>query len=114
VYGDYGRLRQLQIILLDNAIKFSPQGGVVEIALMKEQDRIILSISDQGPGIEEQDLPYIFDRFYKQRSEENKSGTGLGLAIAKQIADRHHATIKAINRPETGSTFIFTIPELPQ
>ena len=114
VYGDYGRLRQLQIILLDNAIKFSPQGGVVEIALMKEQDEIILSISDQGPGIEEQDLPYIFDRFYKQRSEENKSGTGLGLAIAKQIADRHHATIKAINRPETGSTFIFTIPELPQ
>ncbi|MEA5136164.1 MAG: HAMP domain-containing sensor histidine kinase [Candidatus Fimivivens sp.] len=109
VFGDYGRLRQLILILLDNAVKFSPESGVVEVNLSSSQSEVTLSVCDEGPGIEEKDLPYIFERFYKQRSEQNKSGTGLGLAIAKQIAERHNAIIKAKNRPSHGAEFILTI-----
>ncbi|NLV36368.1 MAG: HAMP domain-containing protein [Clostridiaceae bacterium] len=109
VFGDYGRLRQILLILLDNAIKFSPVGGLVEVVLAKAQDKITLSIRDQGPGIMAEDLPYIFERFYKQRSETNKDGTGLGLAIAKQIADRHSADLKAANSPDAGCEFILSI-----
>lgn len=85
IIGDYGRLRQMLMILVDNAVKFSPKNGVVKINFENK----ILSITDNGIGIPKEDLPYIFDRFYKSRSEQNKSGTGLGLAIAKQIAERH-------------------------
>jgi signal transduction histidine kinase len=62
-------------------------------------------VRDHGPGIAEEDLPYIFEQFYKQRSEANKSGTGLGLAIAKQTARRHGAGLKAVNRDE-GCEFV--------
>lgn len=109
VFGDYGRLRQLVLILLDNAVKFSPQSGTVEVILSSSQSEITLSVCDEGPGIEDKDLPYIFERFYKQRSEQNKSGTGLGLAIAKQIAERHHAIIQAKNRPNHGAEFTLII-----
>ncbi len=99
IWGDYGRLRQMLMILLDNAIKFSPENGVVKLHLA---DRI-LSISDHGTGIAPENLPYIFDRFHKSRSEHNKSGTGLGLAIAKQIADRHdiHITVESAANVKT-------------
>ena len=93
--GDYGRLRQMLVIFLDNAIKFSPRHGSVKIRL---KDRVI-SIIDNGIGIEPQDLPYIFDRFYKSQSEQNKSGTGLGLAIARQIAQAHDIQISVDSRP---------------
>ena len=113
VLGDYGRLRQILLILLDNAIKFSPVGAVVEVLLNEAEDGITLSVRDQGPGIVEEDLPYIFERFYKERSEANKNGTGLGLAIAKQIADRHSAVLKAINRSDAGCEFILSISSRP-
>ncbi|WMJ84828.1 sensor histidine kinase [Oscillospiraceae bacterium LTW-04] len=109
VFGDYGRLRQLVLILLDNAVKFSPENGAVEVVLSSVDNKVVLSVCDQGPGIAAQDLPYIFERFYKQRSEQNKNGTGLGLAIAKQIADRHHAVMEATNRPNRGAEFTLTI-----
>lgn len=102
VAGDYGRLRQMILIVLDNAVKFSPAHGLVNVAL---KDNII-SIADQGPGIPECDLPYLFDRFYKSRSESNKSGTGLGLSIAKQIAERHGMNITAGNAVNGGAEFL--------
>lgn len=95
VYGDYGRLRQLMLILLDNAVKFSNDGDSVDIELKDNE----LTITDHGNGIAEQDLPYVFDRFYKVDSEENKTGTGLGLAIAKQIAVRHDFDLSVVSRP---------------
>lgn len=103
VFGDYGRLRQMFLILLDNAVKFSPEGGVVTVSL---KDRTV-SIRDRGIGIPETDLPYIFDRFYKVGSEENKEGSGLGLAIAKQIADRHQITLSVRSRSGEGTEFSF-------
>ncbi len=101
--GDYGRLRQMFLIILDNAVKFSPKGGIVTVTF----DGNSISIRDNGPGIPENDLPYIFDRFYKARSEENKSGSGLGLAIAKQIADRHNIKISVISKINEGTEFRF-------
>lgn len=85
IYGDYGRLKQMFTIVLDNAIKFSNENSKVEISLIGNQ----IKIKDYGVGIQDKDLPYIFDRFYKERSEKNKVGTGLGLSIAKNIAIRH-------------------------
>lgn len=103
VSGDYSRLRQMIFIFLDNAIKFSPIGGSVTVSL---KDRT-LSVIDHGTGISEEDMPYIFDRFYKVRSEENKNGTGLGLAIAKQIASRHNIKISVSSEINKGSIFSF-------
>lgn len=92
VHGDYGRIRQLLLILLDNAVKFSNMDGTVELDLTTD-NRPVLTVTDHGAGISSEELPYIFERFHKSRSPQNKTGTGLGLAIAKEIADRHRAEI---------------------
>lgn len=105
VEGDYGRLRQMLLIVLDNAVKFSKPEGIISVSLKNR----VLTIRDQGVGIPKEELPYIFDRFYKSRSEENKSGTGLGLSIAKQIADRHNILLSAESEEGKGSSFIFQI-----
>jgi signal transduction histidine kinase len=103
VTGDYGRLRQMFLIVLDNAVKFSPSGSEINVSLKKD----VVSIADHGSGIAEEDLPHIFDRFYKVKTEGNKSGSGLGLAIAKQIADRHNIRISAASRLGVGTEFRF-------
>lgn len=103
IYADYGRIRQMLMIVIDNAIKFSPMDGTVKIVLNEKK----LSVLDFGDGIAQEDLPYIFDRFYKSRSEQNKSGTGLGLAIAKQIAERHGIKIIVENGKGNGTKFTF-------
>lgn len=108
--GDYSRLRQMIIILLDNAIKFSPAGSQVDIALTQKNTLACVSVTDQGTGISPADMEHIFERFHKQRSEHNKSGTGLGLAIAKEIAARHGASLKAENGAAGGAKFTFTVP----
>lgn len=89
--GDSGRVRQMFMTILDNAVKFSPEGGEV---VMKIDDKEI-SVSDNGSGISAEDLPCIFDRFKKDSSERNKSGSGLGLAIAREIAARHDLSLSA-------------------
>jgi signal transduction histidine kinase len=106
--GDYARLRQMFIIILDNAIKFSPVNSAVDITLSKIQTATTVRIKDRGCGIPPDELPYIFERFYKKCSEENKSGTGLGLAIAKQIAERHMVAVDVISTVGEGTEFIFT------
>jgi signal transduction histidine kinase len=88
--GDYGRLRQMLLVFLHNSIKFSNEGGKVEVVLEKDK----LFIKDYGCGIKAEDIPHAFDRFYKARNEKNKSGSGLGLAIAKQIALRHDMSLE--------------------
>jgi signal transduction histidine kinase len=102
LFGDYGRIRQMLMIILDNAVKFSPEDGEVGVSL---KDKAI-TVGDSGPGIEEAELPMIFERFYKSRSEQNKTGTGLGLAIAKQIAGRHDIELLARNRESGGAVFV--------
>lgn len=103
VSGDYGRLRQMFFIILDNAIKFSPLTSTITVSLKENT----VTIKDLGIGIAPEDLPYIFDRFYKVLSENNKNGTGLGLAIAKQIADRHDIEVSVSSKPNEGTEFRF-------
>jgi|LSQX01.3.fsa_nt_gb signal transduction histidine kinase len=105
--GDYGRLRQMLMIVIDNAIKFSPENSNIEI----EMKNRILTIKDYGVGIPQEELPNIFERFYKSRSEQNKTGTGLGLAIAKQIADRHDIILTVKSEVGKGTEFVFKIPQ---
>lgn len=104
--GDYGRLRQMFLIILDNAVKFSGENERIDIIVNKQQ----IIIRDYGPGIDPEHLPYIFDRFYKTHGEQNKSGTGLGLSIAKQIAERHRIELYARNNRDGGAAFIFELP----
>lgn len=103
VSGDYGRLRQMFLIVLDNAVKFTPPGGEVRVAL---EGRTV-TVSDSGPGIAPEDAPYIFDRFYQAQNAGNAGGTGLGLAIAKQIAERHSVLLTAGNAEGGGAVFRF-------
>ena len=104
VLGDYSRLKQMFLIVLDNAVKFSPEGGEVSVTL----ENNTVTISDRGPGIPPEDRPYIFDRFYKTKSEDNKTGSGLGLAIARQIAGRHGIAVSISPERDEGAEFVFT------
>jgi signal transduction histidine kinase len=103
--GDYGRLRQMILIVLDNAVKFSPEGSTIDVALTKDH----IAVQDHGAGIAPDLLPFIFDRFRKTPSEENRQGSGLGLAIAKQIAVRHGIAIDAQSKAGEGTTFTFIL-----
>lgn len=110
-FGDYGRLRQMLIIVLDNAIKFSPPGQNIAFNLFREQDSWKIKITDHGDGIDPDVLPDLFNRFHKVNNERNKQGTGLGLAIAKEIAQRHSIQIVVESRRHAGSSFIFIFPQ---
>lgn len=109
--GDYGRLRQMFMIILDNAIKFSPLSSSISVKMYRTKDNIIISIADCGNGILPEDIPHIFDRFYKQSSEQNKSGSGLGLPIAKQIAERHNIMIKCESNAHNYTVFSFVFSQ---
>jgi len=112
VRGDKGWLERLLLILLDNAIKFTPGGGRVSVALGREEGWAVLDVSDTGPGIPPESLTHIFERFYRAdpaRSRQTE-GAGLGLALAKWIVDHHAGTIVAANRSEGGSRFTVRLP----
>lgn len=102
--GDYGRLRQLLLILLDNGIKFSPSGSAVTVSGKLEAETWQISVEDKGRGIAPEDIPHIFERF-KKDSAGNNGGTGLGLAIAGEIAQRHGIVIKCESTLGKGTRF---------
>lgn len=113
ILGDYDRLRQMFMVILDNAIKFSEENKTVHINIAKT-DKIIVSIKDEGVGIEPTDIPNIFEKFYKSNLRQNASGTGLGLAIAKQIAIKHDGSIEVQSTPGVGTEFMFTFPSFDE
>lgn len=104
IQGDYARLKQMLLVVLDNAVRFSPEGGTIFVRM----ERGGISIRDQGPGIPQEELPHLFDRFHKARSGGNKQGSGLGLAIARQIARRHGMDISLSSPPGQGTLARFT------
>jgi len=112
VYGDHLHLRRLFFNLIDNAKKFSPYGGTIEIRLRTENGHANVSVSDNGIGIDEADLPKIFGKFYRHDPETNRStsGTGLGLNLALSIAKAHHGDIEVTSQVEKGSTFTVVLP----
>jgi signal transduction histidine kinase len=112
ITGDPLRLRQLVTILVDNAIRHSPVGSTVTTLVRPEPGGALLKVDDQGPGIREQDLPCIFERFWRA-DDAPAGGTGLGLAIARWIVDQHGGSIGAVNRPEGGASFWVRLPNIP-
>ncbi len=109
VEGDEGRLRQLGMILVDNAIKYTPAGGRVVVSCHNKSGRAELVVRDNGPGIAADDLPHLFDRFWRTdaaRTRGDASGTGLGLAIAQQIALAHGGKLTVESKQGQGSAFI--------
>jgi len=102
---------ELLVILLDNAIKYGPREGDVEITGSLEGEQYILTVHDHGPGIPEEDLPHIFERMYRgDKARSSKvSGHGIGLSLARQIAEANEATLIADNHPEGGAQFVLTL-----
>ncbi len=111
--ADYGRLKQMFLVIVDNAVKFSNEGGEVRINIERSGDNIIVSIRDDGVGISEEELPYIFEKFYKSKLRQNAKGSGLGLAIAKQICLKHNGTINVKSEVGKGTCFTFVFPRKP-
>jgi signal transduction histidine kinase len=110
VFGDVGRLRQLLLILLDNALKYTPEGGEVLVSLTVQSGAARLQVRDTGPGIDPKDLPMLFDRFYRADRARSGEGTGLGLAIGRWIVEAHNGKIVAANAPDGGALFTVTLP----
>lgn len=115
VHGDAATLTQLFVILLDNAIKYSPAGKTVELAVTSAERSAVATITDQGSGIERAALEHVFERFYradKARTSGMTEGYGLGLSIAKHIADMHEGTITLSSRVGHGTTATVRFPKV--
>ena len=112
VYGDHDHLIRLFINLLENALKYTPPNGEVTVTAMKESDEIQIAVHNTGPGISQEHLPHLFERFY--RVDEDRSsqtgGSGLGLAIAHEIVNRHGGEIEAHSSPNLGVTISVRLP----
>lgn len=112
ILGDRDRLQQVIANLIDNATRMSPAGGRVDVRLSEEGGRSVVVVSDQGPGIPTEDLPRLFDRFFRSEMARTRTtgGAGLGLAIVKAIVDGHGGEIEARNLPGSGAQFIMRFP----
>jgi two-component system phosphate regulon sensor histidine kinase PhoR len=109
--ADSSRLEQVLVNLIHNALKFTPPGGEIRLYARRDGKYIRFDVSDTGAGIDPDDLPRIFERFYKaDRARTKGGGTGLGLSIARHIVEAHGGKIWVESEPEKGSTFHFTIP----
>lgn len=117
VCGDPDALRQLLLILLDNALKYTPAGGSIEVRLEGNASEAKVEVRDTGIGISPEHLPYIFDRFYQADPARSSGGSGLGLSIARWIVEAHGGHIDVNSTPGCGSTFTVHLPiystELP-
>ncbi len=114
--GDPLRLKSMMLNLIENGVKYSLPGGRIDIHLKKEADSAVISVTDQGIGISQEDLPYIFDRFFRvdKARSRHEGGTGLGLSICKWIAEAHQGSISAQSEVGKGSTFTVRLPAMNQ
>jgi len=110
--GDIGLIQRVLENLVRNAIQFTPEGGEVTISIAERRDSFAIAVSDSGPGIAEEDVPRIFDRFYRTRDgeEARSDSSGLGLAIVKRILDLHDSTILVVSKLDAGTRFEFELP----
>ena len=114
VRGDADKLRQALVVLLDNALKYTPFEGCVTLSLTTKDQDALIRVSDTGIGILPEDLPHIFERFYRADRARSRSrgGSGLGLAIAQSIVEEHDGSIEVESTPGKGSTFVIKLPAL--
>jgi signal transduction histidine kinase len=116
VTGDPAKLHDALRNLLENASNYSPASGRIVMSASRQDNRFLLCVSDQGPGVPESDLPRIFERFYRadkarSRGERDPGGTGLGLAIVKHLIELHGGTVSAANQKGGGAVFTIALPE---
>jgi len=107
---DQARIEQVLSNLLSNALKFTPAGGRVTVGLARHQTSVEVWVEDSGVGIAAEDLPHVFERFYRARNSDGHPGSGLGLAIVKGIVEAHGGQVTATSQPGVGSRFGFTLP----
>ncbi|NQZ76334.1 MAG: HAMP domain-containing histidine kinase [Ekhidna sp.] len=110
VFADISLVERAIQNLLDNALKFTPRGGVISLAVASDSNEVKIGISDTGPGINEKDQQVIFDRYRRSKKNTSNEGLGLGLAIVKKILELHNTTISVISAPNQGCTFEFHLP----
>jgi len=111
VIGDSAALRRLAMILIDNAMKYTPAPASVEVTVENRGSSAVLEVQDSGIGISSEDLPHIFERFYRADKVRGRDGgAGLGLAIAKWIVEQHRGEIRVESMPGQGSTFRVYLP----
>jgi len=108
VKADKSKLQRAIANLVDNAVKYTPQGGTVIVSTITEQDFAIVSVSDTGPGIPVQDIPHIFERFYRSEKSRSTPGSGLGLSLVMAVAKAHKGDVR-VESSEAGSTFYFKL-----
>ncbi|MDJ1484892.1 MULTISPECIES: sensor histidine kinase [Xanthocytophaga] len=112
-YADKNRISQVMTNLIDNAIKYGNEAGKVVVEIESEKDQLVVSVRDDGPGIEPEHLKRIFERFYRVEKSRSKDsgGTGLGLAITKHIVEAHGSKITVTSKPGKGTQFRFKLPK---
>ena len=110
ILGDADQIVQLLFILVDNALKYTDRNGSINITCKVDGNCVVLEITDTGIGIDNKDIEKIYDRFYRNETarQKNEEGSGLGLSIAKEIADKHNATIRVKSKKGKGTTFQIT------
>jgi len=110
INGDLKQIKTLLINLLDNAIKYNKENGKIDIKISKDQENLIIRISDTGIGIPEKELPYIFDRYFRAIKTKKMIGAGLGLNISKSIIDAHNGRIDVRSKVNEGTQFEIILP----
>ena len=119
IEGDRARLKQVVVNLLDNAIKYTPEGGAIRLSVRAEEGQALFEVVDTGLGIDEESLPFIFDRFFRSNQVRfsERSGAGLGLSIVRSICTAHGGTVTAENQQASGCCLTVRLPlpvESPQ
>jgi signal transduction histidine kinase len=110
VMADRTRLEQVAANLIDNAVKYTPSGGRVDVQVRREVDAAVLSVKDTGPGIPPDELPRIFDRLFRGDTSRTERGLGLGLSLVKAIVEAHGGTVEVVSEVGRGSTFSVSLP----
>jgi heavy metal sensor kinase len=111
LFGDAQMIQRMLSNIVDNAIKYTPAAGAVTVSLSQRDDQVFVSVNDTGVGISPDDLPRIFERFYRCDQSRSKPGIGLGLSLARAIARAHGGDITAASIPDQGSTFTINLPK---
>ncbi|MGB1319219.1 MAG: sensor histidine kinase, partial [Flavobacteriales bacterium] len=109
VFADLSLVERAIQNLMDNALKFTPEGGSITLSVEPSAKTVSIKVSDTGPGIEEVDQAFIFERYQQTKKDHKRQGVGLGLAIVKKILELHNTSIKLVSVPNVGSSFEFNL-----